>query len=449
MGEGDLELTFPADDVSGVGGGGAIRLRAHSSILKLTSAVLGAMLRDLQGNNGNDSYDGDVDAGTHPALLRLQLDDAPQGWRAILPMLYPRMSAPPLTWLTTTQPKHIHIAKVAVELKADVRLVIGIAHKYDIPLVLQANLVLACLHPLVNSSDPPKNRSSQSSASLPSQVVLAAVATTPAAACEQFLLGERDAPLSYKRSDPNYVLYWLEISERLHLDAFRQRCLRYIRTGIAAVGGTTSGCDYCVASGGGSGGGSGASSSSSSSRYRALTSRYAICVCACRTCGGHRRLCGCDRGMAAAALGAIGVAAMEASGRQQLRLHGLRSQGLIEAEGVIIRSALEAELEALGRRAGFGERDQTVAAAATGGGFPPAQVPVRRRTNGIGEAAELSLQALSRGLRPSSFGGYSPASAGGGSGSSRSVVPVRSVVLRDREGLSRLSVRSLVDLLEV
>ncbi|GLC40613.1 hypothetical protein PLESTF_001017500 [Pleodorina starrii] len=400
---GDLELVFrggagPAGAGSGDGVQGGDRgeggsLRVHSAILRMTSGVLDAMLGEMLQCTAGGASSGPTDDDGAPRL-QLCLDDDPREWRRILPMLYPRMHTPLLTW-------------------EDVRLVLNIAHKYDMPLVLKP--------------------------------------------CERFLLSEEAAPLSCDRSDPNYVLDWLEISERLHLDDLRARCLRYIRSGytadVAAAGG---GCHYCAAvTAASAAAAAGAGGTDVVLLHRLLSSqRHVACACVCPRCGGRRKYCGCAYGSSASssagAAAAAGAASRSAAATrlQPLLLtsrhqQGPRVRGV--SDGSDAAAALAARMEAaMLPRNGAGRYGGSFGLPSAGCAYAVASDALR---GGLDRPAAFTFP------RSALYGPNAPAAAavaggtGGGASGSSGSVPARSVVLRDREGLSRLSVRSLVDLL--
>ncbi|KAG2453792.1 hypothetical protein HYH02_002001 [Chlamydomonas schloesseri] len=197
----DAELVFK----------GGKRLPVHSAVLSITSSeVLGNLLTDL--TEGLGTAVGKM-AQQPPGPLQLHLEDDPEEWKEVLPLLYPRMSVPRLTWV-------------------EVRRVLGIAHKYDIQLVLKA--------------------------------------------CELFLNGDgqrvEPAQLSAQPADPNYVLTWLEISERLHLDALFE----------------SSGADSSSTPDGTAGG-----HHRPHHHHSVGHQQHEGCSCACASCGGFRASCRC------------------------------------------------------------------------------------------------------------------------------------------------------------
>ncbi|KAG2435650.1 hypothetical protein HXX76_006852 [Chlamydomonas incerta] len=211
----DVELIFA----------GGKRFATHSSILAIGSELLAGLLTDCSLGSG--------EAGGEKTLagpLQLRLDDDPEEWRSVLPLLYPRMDVPRLSW-------------------EEVRRVVGIAHKYDMKLVLGA--------------------------------------------CERFLNGDGDkaapAELSAHPADPNYVLTWLEISERLHFDPLYARCMGFIASRY--VPRSRAKCDYCgspaprSSSSCGSGGAGDGVPNGGSGRDG--------CGCACASCGDFRASCRC------------------------------------------------------------------------------------------------------------------------------------------------------------
>ncbi|PNH12262.1 hypothetical protein TSOC_000865 [Tetrabaena socialis] len=292
---------------------------------------------------------GDLGDGCPAELL---VEDEPEEWRDLLPLIYPRMSTPRLTWMM-------------------VRRVLRLAHKFDIPLVLKA--------------------------------------------CESFLAS---MPLSASKADPNYVLHWLQVSERLHLDHLTNRAIHYFHHGDAVRPPHV--CDYC-----------GCSSSSSRGSFTDAAvgpQHQQQCSCACAVCSGSRMLCAC--GTSVRGTGAV-------SSRPPTPPHHRYT-------------AREPGLQATG---GGGSGVGAVAVAMLNR-QRRYHVPLSVLGAEAQAASMARTQPRSDPDLPLVVGGYStpprygtPYSGSAGVAVGGGAVKVRDVVLRDRGGLQRLSVRVLVDML--
>ncbi|KAG2453791.1 hypothetical protein HYH02_002000 [Chlamydomonas schloesseri] len=399
---------------------GRTTMRVHSAILSIVSTVLAGKLRDI----GASEADSRASAHRQQPLQQLHLDDNPRDWEVVLPLLYPRMSVPRMSW-------------------GEARQVITIARRYDIRVLLRA--------------------------------------------CEQFLDA---AQLSAHPADPNYVLAWLQISEQLELGALFSKCLQFLDSYL--VPRAAGCCDYCGARSGHSASAAGSASSNSDHGARSA------CSCVCANCNSNtpRRDCRCGRDVAcvlpaysdswaaaghgaayghasATAAAYIAPATASGSGSRSTRAYPGMAAPLAAAYDATARARAGAvtsgarhDLELLYRRDG-GAAAGPAAAAAPGAAL---RIQVHARTASALVHRYASPLPSRVHISVGSSGHCGSSAGGGGTGRSstlasplvggsasyvRPLVPqpapqpprVLEMVKGDREGLLKLSVPTLVELL--
>lgn len=157
--------------------------------------------------------------GSGPLQLHL-LDDDPEEWRELLPLLYPRMNVPRLSWVRSEVGPH---GKQQVVCRSSgwcsrcmhAHMVIAPAPRSSTLAFLPPPSCLCRPFPCTIAPTPPRPPLSQVEVRRVVGIAHKYDITLVLGACERFLNGDGDkvapAELSAHRADPNYVLAWLEV----------------------------------------------------------------------------------------------------------------------------------------------------------------------------------------------------------------------------------------------